>query len=280
MIDNLKVSLMKLRGFAKKILPSGMRYEFERRINERRFGDGYLDEKGWFEGARNRHPVGIHGEPIPWMTYPAIEMLERVIQPSAKIFEFGAGNSSLYWASKGVFAETVEHDPIWADTIKRRAPNNLTVTLREQGENAPSEHREMMDKFLNAFPDLPSSGNSAVDITHGFNCRDFGAYALSPAKYEQGYFDVFVIDGMARSLCAYVASELIAENGIIVFDNSERWQYNPGFTQLSKSRWKRVDFYGPGPCAPYEWCTSIFCRNLDWLPSDLTISIDRRFILR
>ena len=271
---------MDLRGLTKRLLPTGVRRELQRRIDGRKFGAGYLAEKGWFEGARNRSSVGPNGAPAPWITYPAREMLERVVRPSARVFEFGAGNSSLWWSSRVSFVAAVEHDAHWADTIRRQGPDNLAVALRAEGEPAPAEHRPMVDAFLAAHPDLPSAGDPALDITHGLNCVDFGAYAVEPANYGAGHFDVFVIDGMARSLCALVAAELVAENGIIVFDNSERWHYNPGFTELGKRGWKRLDFFGPGPAVNYEWCTSIFCRDLDWLPADLTIPADRRRELR
>ena len=271
---------MNLRRLTKRLLPPGIRHALERRINRNRFGAGYLDGKGWFEGARNCSAIGPKGEPVPWITYPAKEVLDRVIRPSAKVLEYGAGNSSLWWSGKVSLVAAVEHDAAWADAIRDQAPDNLTVALREKGESAPVDLQPMVDAFLAAYPELPTTGDPKVDITHGLNCVDFGAYAAEPAKYDKGYFDIFVIDGMARSLCTYIAAELIADDGIIVFDNSERWQYNPGFTQLGARGWKRIDFFGPGPAEPYEWCTSIFCRDLDWLPADLTIPVDRRCELR
>jgi len=239
-----------MRRIVKKLLPPSLRHALEARINAQKFGRGYLSEKAWFEGARSHVSVGHGGAPIPWITYPALEMLDRVLRPTWRLFEYGTGNSSLWYATKVSFVASVEHDPQWAEQVRNRAPGNLTVELVEKP--APDEH--------------------------GFD--DFPPYSDVPRKYGSGYFDVFVIDGMSRNLCAITAAELINPHGIVVWDNAERWHYNEGFATLAEQGWRRIDFYGPGPVQSYEWCTAIFCRDLDWLPTDLTIRKERRYPLR
>jgi hypothetical protein len=51
--------------------------------------------------------------------------------------------------------------------------------------------------------------------------------------------------------------------GFIVFDNSERWQYNAGYRALHGFGFRRIDFHGLGPVGRHEWCTSMFAKNLD-----------------
>ena len=256
---------------AKNAFPERLRHRIDRQIDTHRFGAKYLEDQGWFESSRSLQSVGVQGAPTPWITYPAFKMLERIVRPSHKIFEYGTGNSSLWWSSKANLVAAVEHNPDWSDIIKEKAPGNLSVALRREGEAASDEHRYLIDSFLSEHPSLPSLGDRKSDIGHGLNCVDFGAYAAEPAKYGKGFFDIFVVDGMARSLCAHVAAELITDNGIIIWDNSDRRQYNPGFAGLGKLGWKRIDFYGPGPVGLREWCTSIFCRNINWLPQNLSL---------
>ena len=38
------------------------------------------------------------GNPLPWYTYPAIEYLRQFDYKDKKVFEFGCGFSSLFWA--------------------------------------------------------------------------------------------------------------------------------------------------------------------------------------
>jgi hypothetical protein len=78
-------------------------------------------------------------------------------------------------------------------------------------------------------------------------------------------FDVIVIDGAARNACAGFVSELITESGVVIWDNSDREEYAPGFDVLLKQGFKRVDFIGMGPINIYEWSTSIFYRHNNFL---------------
>ena len=71
-----------------------------------------------------------------------------------------------------------------------------------------------------------------------------------------------VVDGMARCLTAILAPRCVKPGGCILFDNSDRWQYNWAYSFLREAGFHRLDFYGPGPVNKIEWCTSIFTRDL------------------
>lgn len=57
---------------------------------------------------------------LPWVTDGAIDFLDTFISErrkmgfTTKVFEFGSGNSTLYFLSKGCFVTSVEHDANWA----------------------------------------------------------------------------------------------------------------------------------------------------------------------
>src|SRR5262245_3065794 len=61
--------------------------------------EGYLLDIGWFNAYERKEAVGRDNEPIPWITYPAIEFLNSRLNAGMEIFEFGAGNSTLYYAA-------------------------------------------------------------------------------------------------------------------------------------------------------------------------------------
>jgi hypothetical protein len=73
-------------------------------------------------------------------------------------------------------------------------------------------------------------------------------------------FDVIVIDGAVRNKCAQFVSEVITTHGVVIWDNSDRQEYAPGFDILLRQGFKKVDFIGMGPINIYEWSTSIFYR--------------------
>ncbi len=62
----------------------------------------YLEPNGWFTSVKLGRSVDLDGNPLPWITYPAIEMLRRIDILNGRVFEYGAGNSSLWWATRAV----------------------------------------------------------------------------------------------------------------------------------------------------------------------------------
>lgn len=52
----------------------------------------------------------------PWFTYKAIEWLDKHIEPSWKVFEWGAGSSTRYFKRKCRSVITIEHDERYGGT--------------------------------------------------------------------------------------------------------------------------------------------------------------------
>jgi len=86
------------------------------------------------------------------------------------------------------------------------------------------------------------------------------AYPQSIMEIDH-FFDVIVIDGRLRNKCATYAVQKLKEDGVIIWDNSEREKYIEGYELLKKHGFKRIDFYGMGPINSYAWNTSIFYRD-------------------
>jgi hypothetical protein len=76
-----------------------------------------------------RLPVAADGSPLPWYTYPAIEYFNQLDASGLHIFEYGSGNSSLYWARKGAKVWCVEHDPEWYEKMRSRALQICDISL-------------------------------------------------------------------------------------------------------------------------------------------------------
>lgn len=82
---------------------------------------------GWSRSFIEGRPLDRQGNPIPWYTYPAIEFLRNLQLDSCRVFEYGAGNSSLFWAQRVKQVVAVENDPSWADEVRARNVSNLMV---------------------------------------------------------------------------------------------------------------------------------------------------------
>jgi len=148
------------------------------------------------------------GRPIPWMTYGLIRFLESRLARRHTVFEYGAGNSTLWWAERVGRVTTCEWDPRWFDEIAKRVPANVETIL-------------------------------AVDI-------DSGAYAATILASED-LFHVVVIDGRDRVACARHAVKRLTADGVLLWDNTDRPRYQPGLDELQLAGFRRLDFYGLGP---------------------------------
>ena len=69
------------------------------------------------------------GQPVPWITYPAAAYLDRLDLRGARMFEFGAGASTLYWQSRVKEIVSVENDPAWVALLGPQLDSGV-VTLR------------------------------------------------------------------------------------------------------------------------------------------------------
>lgn len=88
-----------------------------------------LVKHGHFRSVVNGVPVAASGEPLPWFTYPAIEYLKQFDFSDKRVFEYGAGNSSLFWAAHAREVVAVESDPQWFSKISGISPSNLHLNL-------------------------------------------------------------------------------------------------------------------------------------------------------
>ena len=70
--------------------------------------NSYLKPHGW-NRSLDAGPVDANGGPLPWITYPAQTMLEQIVRDTFRVFEFGCGNSSLWWAARAKEVVSIDH---------------------------------------------------------------------------------------------------------------------------------------------------------------------------
>lgn len=86
---------------------------------------------GQWRSVKERMAVDASGEPIPWYTYPAIEYLSSFNFKSCDVFEFGSGNSSLYWAGRAQSVCSVEDNQEWFEVVSKTKRNNQVILHRD-----------------------------------------------------------------------------------------------------------------------------------------------------
>ncbi len=182
-----------------------------------------LSREGWNKSILKAKPIDSQGNPIPWFTYSSIYFLKDRIQPSFSVFEYGSGNSTLWFRERVERIVSVEHDASWYEYIKSELQKYPNIEYLKR--------------------DLES-----------------GAYEKEVLAYEDA-FDVIVIDGRNRVACAHNALKALKKDGVIIWDNSEREAYLPGMEFLSSNNFKRLDLWGLGPLDAYFWCTTVFYKS-------------------
>lgn len=83
-----------------------------------------LHEQGWQRSKAEYAAIDKDGQPIPWITYPAIEYLNQLDLTKKRILEWGSGNSSRYFAARCSEIISIEHNKEWFDSIQSTLAQN------------------------------------------------------------------------------------------------------------------------------------------------------------
>ncbi len=128
---------------------------------------------GFARSAYSWRAVDRKGNPIPWFTYPAIEYLSQLDLSQAKVFEYGSGASTIYWAQRTARVDAVEDDVEWFHRIKPTLGSNATLQLAST-----------QNEYVN---DVARSGGTydviVVDGSHRYECATKAVEFLSSTGF-------------------------------------------------------------------------------------------------
>lgn len=167
---------------------------------------------------------------MPQINPKAIEFLESIIRPDWKVFEWGSGQSTVYFARRVAEMVSVEHHPAWVEEVG----NLLSV-----------DGLEIDYLFVPAVPDagLRDHTNPLCYRCGEGDTADWRDYAMAIEPYPDLHFDLIFIDGGARLSCLFHAITKVAPGGYILLDDSERgWYWKPLAHELA--RWVGRVFMG------------------------------------
>jgi hypothetical protein len=200
-------------------------------LNKREFSllpfswKGFFYQTGWFLADEKKQSISKEGEAIPWITYSFYFFMDSKRLNNKKVFEYGAGNSTLYFNRKGADVYSVDHDSHWYAVVKNKIAKPDQLYFKPLSD----------DKAINDYID-------AVGL---------------PATL----FDIIFIDGRYRRRCLLNAERFLTADGIIILDNSERSYYSEGVQHLLDSGFRKIDFWGSLPLSYGLSCTTIFYRD-------------------
>mgnify|MGYP003124842857 FL=1 len=186
------------------------------------------------ETIMNRSDVPIDFSMSDW----EILKCEEYIQDKDLMLEWGAGGSTLYFSTMVGKFISIEDNKSWSDKINLHKNKNTEIYY------VPS-HEIKLDDYLDkkAFKILKGSnewyekhGKKEIHESDGktywttrgksdWHC--YIDYINKPTELKYNNYDVILVDGRARSMCAYVAKDLLKKTGyLLVHDFNNRPYYH------------------------------------------------------
>ncbi|MFN8257511.1 MAG: hypothetical protein U0W24_17585 [Bacteroidales bacterium] len=187
---------------------------------------GILDELGWLKSFYKKQSIDRDGNPIPWCTYSFIYFISGKLNKTMNVFEFGSGNSTIWYASRVNSIIAVEHNKNWINLIQPKLPANAKLVFKELEYD-------------------------------GQYCRTSGNDGIK--------YDIIIIDGRDRNNCVINSIHNLKDNGVIILDNSQRKTYQISFEFLVEKNFKFIDFYGLCPGVAQLSRTTVFYREANCL---------------
>ncbi len=86
---------------------------------------------GFVRSADEQRPIDGRSRPLPLYTYPAIEFLAQFDYGDKRVFEYGAGSSTLFWMERAGRVVSVENDRTWYERLKSVVRGNVELRLEE-----------------------------------------------------------------------------------------------------------------------------------------------------
>ncbi len=188
---------------------------------------------------------------LPWITFPAIDFLKQHLNKESKVFEYGAGGSTLFFINRVKEVITIEHHPEWYNKLQDKIQEKHA--LNWTGKLIPPE-----DKDVNMQLD-PSNPNHYYTNEEPYSDCIFRLYVTYIDNYPDNYFDLIMIDGRSRSSCIWHSMPKVKAGGFLVVDNSNRKNYFTGVQQKLESDFQLIaDQKAPSPYLEYLTQTAIW----------------------
>lgn len=167
-------------------------------------------------------PLSRYEWGYPWIVKASIEHIEKHLDYTSRVLEWGSGGSTIWFAKRGLTVTTIEHQWDW---------------------------HEALTDFCNA-----KAIFNVIQLYRAAVPPEFKEYAEAPLHLGVDDYDVIMIDGAdgydrgyvgSRPACARIAARLLAPGGIIILDNSGGASNIPAVRWLEDTGFKRYAFVGP-----------------------------------
>lgn len=155
--------------------------------------------------------------PGPWISQSAVRFLSSTVATNWRIFEFGSGLSTAWYASHGGSVTSLESDSYWYRRLQPAIANCPNATIERM-----------------AARDFPARISAEADASYDLIVIDGSETGLSPDDGRIG--------------CVRASASKVKRGGFMLLDNSDRPEYSSADDILAA--WDRTRF--PGfPSSPF-----------------------------
>jgi len=162
----------------------------------------------------------------PFFSFEAIEWLNKFLAKDMKVFEWGSGGSTIYFAKKVNTLISVESSSEWHRKVSQVLKKNNIANC----------------KYLLKTPVASDSPKYPYDeLKH--KGLDFEKYCKVIDEYPDNHFNLVVVDGVVRNFCIRHALKKIKPGGFLFLDDSEQARHTDGIEELKGL--ERQDFKSP-----------------------------------
>ena len=152
------------------------------------------------------------------------------IEGKDKVLEWGSGLSTLHWMKVVNTFVSIEHKDDWYNKISPDVNDNVDYHLVRP--HSPKDD----DDLEQVVGDLLSRANDPIEIDgkiywntrDGFDWHCGIDYIRKPFELEHKDYDVIIVDGRCRVMCAWIATFFLKSNGYLLFDDFHNRTYYHG----------------------------------------------------
>jgi len=201
----------------------------------------------WFSSFRPGR--SLTGQAQPWIPFEAENWLQRYLKPYMKVFEYGSGGSTIFFAERVEEVFTVEHDKKWytlvSKALAQRGITNCSYQLHEP---------EPIRGTPSSVHDSQSSRFIYDDYYVGTTVHQ---YVRAIDVHPDHTFDLVLVDGRARTECIQHAMLKIKPDGYLMLDNSNNADVAEIVHRLRS--YPHTEFRGIAPgWPPTRWSNTIW----------------------
>lgn len=156
-------------------------------------------QTGHFRSSLQGAAVDRHGEPIPWYTYPAIWFLQQKNFSGKTALEFGAGQSTSWWAQRADKVVAFERNQRWYEHLKSVLEKNVELYYDPKGDMTGFENvlrgrrfdvividGQKRERAAEAAPELLAPGGALlIDNSEGYGSQ--GRKSIVEPFHELGF---------------------------------------------------------------------------------------------